>query len=198
MFQTNFVMKLMAAANEWEELQATASPSTVSGTYEYTNTTLSLVTPQRIYSIELYKTSQWQPPMIEVSEHTWRTQFAPGITIGGGAPCKFARFAGKYFFYPNPDDAYLLRIEYLSKITEITGVTSTISLTDKDELIVALTTGIMWLTQGDTSMFDKWMGFSMPLIEQFNIDSHRIMNFISPGNRGSSRGQTWQDPFSRR
>lgn len=198
-FQANFVQRILAATYEWEDLQAIASPSFVVDQYEYTEAELSLTTPQRIYAVAMNDGTNWQLPMTEVSKWIWNRDYAPSLAAESRQPTVFSRFGGKFYFFRPPDDTYELRIEYLKKPTAITGDNTVLSFEDKDELIVALTTGMMWLATGEIELSDKWLKLATPMIDSFNLDSSRILNYISPGNRArkSSSSTPWADPFDR-
>jgi len=198
MTQTNFVQALLASAHDWQDLQTTATSVMVIDQWEYTPANLGLTALDKLYSIQLQYNSYWEPPMKEITHIQFRRDYMHGITANTGRPTVYARFSGKYRFAIVPDYAYPLTIDYLKKPTAVTGNTSELDFSsDLDGLIIALVTGVMWLSIGERENASTWLKLATPMIENYNIDSKRIMNMITPAKAGSARPATYNDPFKR-
>jgi hypothetical protein len=200
MTQTNLVLQMLAAANEWDELQASTTEAFIANQWEYTPTQLGIDTLSidRIYTIQVNDDTRWMPPMTRVTNLVWNRDHLPNVSLNARKPTHFTVFGGKYYFSPTPDHAYSLKIDYYSKVTKITNTGSTICLVDKDELIIGLTTALMWLTIGESETAGAWMKLCAPLADQFNIDSKRFMNLVPAAKAGKVSTNRYNDPFARR
>lgn len=195
---TNFVIKWLATQREWEDLQESVQFNLVDGTPAYTLFDLSLERLDRVYSLMLYDGTRWQPPMNPVSKLVWNREYQPYVSQTKGRPTVFALFAQTLHLSRTPDDDYLMQIDFLAKPPKVTGAASIIPYEDLDGLFVNLVTGLTWLSLGEVDLSDRWIKMAVPMIEQFGLDSGRMLNQLGPNRQAKIGTDSWSDPFRRR
>ena len=197
----NHVQKMLARSGDFPELEVVATPTLVSGTSDYTASTLGLerFRPPHIYRWTLLASGEYRP--IEFyTANAWEEKVVPMLTTSPtGKPTIFTYYAKTFSLYPTPDSAYPTRIRYKQYPAPATTTSSVIQYDDADEVLWMLTTAYTFASIEDFESSKNWFMLAKPVMQEMGLSLMDVPNFKSStsisNNEGGPSGEWWKDPF---
>lgn len=199
----NHVQKMLARSGNFPELEVVATPTLVSGTADYTVSTLGLARfrPPHIYKWTLLASGEYRPINFYTA-NAWEEKVVPMLTTSPtGKPTIFTYYAKTFSLYPTPDSNYSTRIRYKQYPLPAVDVNTVLQFDDADEILWMLTTAYVFAAIEDFDSSKNWFMLAGPVMAEMGLSLMDVPNFKSStsisNDEGGPTGEWWKDPFAK-
>jgi len=204
-FFFNIAQKIVAKTSEWQDLEATATPTLYAdiSSYDLTdpNLGLQLVRPRKIYSWELLSTSTPRH-LTYITPLKWDTAVRPILqSASTGKPIVYTVFGRVAHVFKVPDADYPTEIKYYQYPTPVVDDTSVVQLENFEEALVALTSGLLFMSYEEIESASTWLKLATSALKLDAIHENTFLNFrpfAKVKEAKAIKADYWLDPFQKR
>lgn len=146
----------------WEDLMTSTNVKLTNSVNTYSFSDVGLDYLNEIYSIrvndstDLSALTAWNKPLTYIEPLDWDTFIANIYPIVEDMPVYYTRRSKNIIFHSTPDVDYVINIVASVYATPVTGLSSTISFSNVDAILINLTTAYTWMDLQEYILADKY------------------------------------------